>query len=93
MLFPNQQTGRVSPLATRGYVAMSGNFGYELDLGNLKDEELEYVKEQIQCYKMIRPVIQHGEFLSDRNPFMKISRHGTLCRKIRSGQLHSFSKY
>ena len=23
---------------------------------------------------------------------MKISRHGTLCRKIRSGQLHSFSK-
>ena len=63
---PNQQTGRVSPLATRGYVAMSGNFGYELDLGNLTDEELEYVKEQIQCYKMIRPVIQHGDFLSDK---------------------------
>ena len=66
---PNQQTGRVSPLATRGYVAMSGNFGYELDLGNLKDEELEYVKEQIQCYKMIRPVIQHGDFYRIRNPF------------------------
>lgn len=66
---PNQQTGRVSPLATRGYVAMSGNFGYELDLGNLTDEELEYVKEQIQCYKMIRPVIQHGDFYRIRNPF------------------------
>ena len=48
---------------------MSGNFGYELDLGNLTDEELEYVKEQIQCYKMIRPVIQHGDFYRIRNPF------------------------
>ena len=28
-----------------------------------------YVKEQIQCYKMIRPVIQHGDFYRIRNPF------------------------
>ena len=55
-----------------GYKRLCGNewkLGYELDLGNLKDEELEYVKEQIQCYKMIRPVIQHGDFYRIRNPF------------------------
>ena len=66
---PNQQTGRVTPLSTRGYVAMSGNFGYELDLGNLDEEEMKVVKEQIQCYKKIRPVIQMGDFYRIRNPF------------------------
>ncbi|MFR1255126.1 MAG: alpha-galactosidase [Eubacterium sp.] len=30
---PNHQSGRKTPLATRGCVAMSGNLGYELDLG------------------------------------------------------------
>ena len=29
---PNHQTGRVTPLATRGCVAMAGTFGYELDV-------------------------------------------------------------
>ncbi|MBJ8193884.1 alpha-galactosidase, partial [Bacillus cereus] len=28
---PNHQVGRITPLETRGYVAMAGNFGYELD--------------------------------------------------------------
>jgi alpha-galactosidase len=35
---PNHQTARISPLKTRGNVAMAGTFGYELDLTKLTDE-------------------------------------------------------
>lgn len=66
---PNQQTGRVTPLSTRGYVAMSGNFGYELDLNVLTDEEIDQIKEQICLYKEIRETIQNGVFYRIKNPF------------------------
>ena len=36
---PNHQVHRMTPLNTRGVVAMSGNFGYELDITKLSDEE------------------------------------------------------
>ncbi|WP_455931078.1 alpha-galactosidase [Priestia aryabhattai] len=66
---PNHQVGRVTPLETRGYVAMSGNFGYELDLTKLTDEEKTVVKQQITLYKEIRPLIQFGRFYRIFNPF------------------------
>ncbi|KAF9109849.1 hypothetical protein BGX30_008208, partial [Mortierella sp. GBA39] len=43
---PNHQVGRSTPLDMRGYVAMSGNFGYELDLTKFTEEEKEVVKRQ-----------------------------------------------
>ncbi|MFD1773972.1 alpha-galactosidase [Paenibacillus rhizophilus] len=66
---PNHQVGRMTPLETRGYVAMSGNLGYELDLTKLTEEEKEAVKEQIALYKEIRPLIQFGRFYRIFNPF------------------------
>ena len=36
---PNHQTGRITPVETRGTVAMAGSFGYELDLNLLSDGE------------------------------------------------------
>ena len=42
---PNHQTGRVTPLNTRGVVAMSGTFGYELDMNKMTEEEKEVVKD------------------------------------------------
>ena len=36
---PNHQVHRMTPLNTRGVVAMSGNFGYELDITKLSYEE------------------------------------------------------
>lgn len=36
---PNHQVHRNTPLETRGHVAMSGNFGYELDLTKLSASE------------------------------------------------------
>lgn len=68
-VIPNQQTGRVTPLDTRGYVAMSGNLGYEIDLNQLSEEEFQEVKKQIQLYKSIRNIVQQGEFYRIHNPF------------------------
>ena len=66
---PNHQVGRVTPLETRAHVAMSGNFGYELDLTSLSSEEEEIIKEQISVYKEIRNIIQFGTFYRVLSPF------------------------
>ncbi|HFI0162680.1 TPA: alpha-galactosidase [Streptococcus suis] len=58
---PNHQVGRITPLATRGNVAMMGGaFGYELDVTKLDQEELEEIRQQVQTYKSIRSTIQEG---------------------------------
>ncbi|KEO79908.1 alpha-galactosidase [Paenibacillus polymyxa] len=66
---PNHQVGRITPLETRGYVAMAGNLGYELDLTTLTVEEKEVVKKQIALYKEMRSLIQFGNFYRMINPF------------------------
>ena len=64
---PNHQTGRKTPLHTRGVVAMSGTFGYELNLLKLSEEEKQEIREQIAEYKSYAPIIQNGLYyrLSD----------------------------
>jgi alpha-galactosidase len=66
---PNHQVHRFTTLKMRGDVAMSGNFGYELDLTALSEAEKEQVKEQVATYKEIRHVIQFGEFYRLLSPF------------------------
>ncbi|HLV08590.1 MAG TPA: alpha-galactosidase, partial [Halanaerobiales bacterium] len=66
---PNHQLARVTPLKTRGDVAMFGNFGYELDLTALDEEEKEMIKRQIAEYKELRKLIQQGEFYRLLSPF------------------------
>ena len=66
---PNNQVGRVTPLQTRGHVAMSANFGYELDLTQLNDEEKDEIKQQISLYKEIRETVQFGDFYRILSPF------------------------
>ena len=59
---PNHQTGRITPLATRGNVAMLGNLGYELDLHALPERKIEEIAEQVATYKSIRKTIQFGDY-------------------------------
>ena len=59
---PNHQVGRITPLETRGWLAMSGNFGYELDLQVLSEEEQQIVQEQIKFYQAHRQLFQFGQF-------------------------------
>ena len=58
---PNHQTGRKTPVHTRGVVAMSGTFGYELDLTKLSEEDCAEIKEQIGRYKELEPIIHDGK--------------------------------
>jgi alpha-galactosidase len=66
---PNHQTGRVTNIATRGHVAMSGNLGYELDLAQLTEKDVDVVREQVQYYKEIRPIVQFGHLFRLINPY------------------------
>ncbi len=59
---PNQQVGRNTPLATRGWLAMSGNFGYGLDLETLSVAEFNEIAAQINFYKKHRSLFQFGSF-------------------------------
>ena len=66
---PNHQVDRITPIETRGVVAMSGNFGYELDITKLKKNEKEIIKEQVKLYKEIRETIQFGKCYRLSSPF------------------------
>ena len=59
---PNHQTGRITPLNTRGLVAMSGTFGYELDVTKMTEAEKEEVKHQIVAFKRDYDLIQRGDY-------------------------------
>lgn len=66
---PNHQTGRITPLATRAAVAMSGCFGYELDLNKLPDDELTQVQKQIARVKELRHTLLYGRFHRLLSPY------------------------
>lgn len=59
---PNHQTKRVTGFATRGNVALTGSFGYELDLNTLTDEERELVKAQVASYHKYYDLIADGDY-------------------------------
>lgn len=66
---PNEQVGRRTPIETRGNVACTGAFGYELDLNKLSGEEIETVKKQVAFYKENRSLIAGGDFYRLCSPF------------------------
>ncbi len=66
---PNHQTRRSTPLHTRGVVAMSGTFGYELDINQMTEEEKEIVKEQTTTFKRYYDLISDGDYYRLTNPF------------------------
>ena len=66
---PNHQTGRTTSLDFRGKVAMAGNFGYELDVTSMSEEEKQTVREQVALYKSIRPLVQYGTFYRLLSPY------------------------
>ena len=65
---PNHQMGRTTPIETRGYVAMMGNLGYELDLTSLEEADKAVIAEQVSLYKELRPVVQLGQQYRLINP-------------------------
>jgi alpha-galactosidase len=65
---PNHQTGRTTPIETRGVTAMDGILGYELDSTKLTAEEKKICREQIAAYKKNFNLISNGDYYRLTNP-------------------------
>lgn len=63
---PNHQTLRNVPLETRFNVAAFGVMGYECNLCDMKGEEKESIKNQVELYKKWRDVFFGGDFYRGR---------------------------
>lgn len=59
---PNHAVGRVTPFKTRGYVALSGTFGYELDITKLSQEDRSLIPHQIELYKKYGDLVRNGDY-------------------------------
>ncbi len=66
---PNHQTGRITPMRTRGEVAMGGNFGFELDLAKLSPQDLVEAADLVRRVKEIRDLTRTGTFWRLLSPF------------------------
>ena len=66
---PNHQTGRVTTVKMRADVALSGNFGFELDLNKLPEADIEEVRKTVNLVKEVRGTLQKGEFTRLESPF------------------------
>ena len=59
---PNHTVGRSTPFDTRGYVALAGTFGYELDITKLSDEDKAMVKLQTAMYHKFNDIVREGDY-------------------------------
>ncbi|MBR0397799.1 MAG: alpha-galactosidase [Eubacterium sp.] len=66
---PNQQVYRSTSLRTRANVAYFGTFGYELDLGELTEDEICQIRGQVTLMKQYRALFQFGTFYRLISPF------------------------
>jgi alpha-galactosidase len=66
---PNHITGSTTRLRTRGFVAMCGTFGFEMDMNKASPKDLQYFQRLIEIYKQIHPVIRWGDMYRLWDPF------------------------
>lgn len=66
---PNEHTSHSAPLETRGTVAMSGTFGYEMDPGKVTPEEKKVIARQMETFKEHYALIQWGDYYRLTDPF------------------------
>ena len=59
---PNHTVGRVTPFETRGYVALAGTFGYELDITRIPKEDRAMIPAQVKMYHMYHELVAAGDY-------------------------------
>jgi len=59
---PNHACGRITPFKTRGYVALAGTFGYELDITKIPAEDRSLIPGQIALYKKFNALVRTGDY-------------------------------
>ena len=59
---PNHTVGRNTPFETRGYVALSGTFGYELDVTKISQEDQDMIPKQVAMYHKYNDLVRNGDY-------------------------------
>ncbi len=59
---PNHALGRTTPFETRGYVALAGTFGYELDVTKIPEEDRAKIPEQVEMYHKYNDLVREGDY-------------------------------
>lgn len=59
---PNHTVGRNTPFQTRGYVALAGTFGYELDVTKISKEDQEMIPKQCAMYHKYNDLVRTGDY-------------------------------
>lgn len=59
---PNHTVGRVTPFETRGYVALAGTFGYELDVTKIPQEDRDMIPKQVELYHKYNDLVREGDY-------------------------------
>ena len=59
---PNHAIGRVTPFETRGYVALAGTFGYELDVTKIPQEDRDMIPKQVAMYHQYNDLVRDGDY-------------------------------
>lgn len=65
---PNHQVGRTTPFRMRGNVAMPGQFGFELDLAGMTDEDTKEARRLVKQYKELGHIFHKGDLYRLENP-------------------------
>jgi alpha-galactosidase len=65
---PNHQNQRLTPMTTRGHVAFTGAFGFELDLTTLSAEDLAAARNLVCEYQRVRGLLAAGDLYRLRAP-------------------------
>lgn len=66
---PNHQIGRVTPLDTRGHVALAGQFGLEMDVTKSSPETLTGLTGLVELARQTRDLLRHGDHYRLVSPF------------------------
>jgi len=64
---PNHIVGRTTSFETRGYVALSGTFGYELDVTKISDNDRKMIPKQIDMYHKYNDLVRNGDYYRIEN--------------------------
>lgn len=64
---PNHTVGRTTPFETRGYVALAGTFGYELDVTRIPQEDRDMIPKQIEMYHKYNDLVRSGDYYRIEN--------------------------
>lgn len=59
---PNHTVGRVTPFETRGFVALAGTFGYELDVTKIPEADRNMIPGQIAMYHKYNDLVREGDY-------------------------------